>query len=56
MKRIFNTILGLGSALLMLVSCNFVLEENPKTVFTPDYFSTPAGVEGGLAALYVMIH
>jgi len=52
MKRIFNTILGLGSALLMLVSCNFVLEENPKTVFTPDYFTTPAGVEGGLAALY----
>lgn len=36
----------------MLVSCNFVLEENPKTVFTPDYFTTPAGVEGGLAALY----
>ena len=36
----------------MLVSCNFVLEETPKTVFTPDYFTTPAGVEGGLAALY----
>ncbi len=52
MKRIFNTILGFGSALLMLASCNFVLEENPKTVFTPDYFTTPQGVEGGLAALY----
>ena len=52
MKRIFNTILGFGSALLMLASCNFVLEEDPKTVFTPDYFTTPAGVEGGLAALY----
>lgn len=52
MKRIFNTILGFGSALLMLASCNFVLEEHPKTVFTPDYFTTPAGVEGGLAALY----
>lgn len=36
----------------MLASCNFVLEEHPKTVFTPDYFTTPAGVEGGLAALY----
>ena len=52
MKRIFNTILGFGSALLMLASCNFVLEEHPKTIFTPDYFTTPAGVEGGLAALY----
>lgn len=36
----------------MLVSCNFVLEETPRSVFTPDYFSTPLGVEGGLTALY----
>ena len=52
MKRIINKIFGAGAAILMLASCNFVLEEHPKNVFTPDFFSTPAGVEGGLTALY----
>ena len=48
-KKIFAVISG---AALLLTSCNWVLEEHPKTIYTPDYFTTQAGVEGGLTALY----
>ena len=52
MKKIFNFMLVLGGMLVLAASCNKILEEHPKTIFTPGYFSTPAGVEGGLTALY----
>ncbi len=52
MKKITKLLFGFAGAALLLASCEGVLEENPKTVFTPDYFSTPAGVEGGLTSLY----
>ena len=52
MKKIFNFLLVLGGMLVLSASCNKILEEHPKTIFTPGYFSTPAGVEGGLTALY----
>jgi hypothetical protein len=52
MKKIFNFMLVLGGMLVLSASCNKILEEHPKTVYTPGYFSTPAGVEGGLTALY----
>ena len=40
-KKIFAVISG---AALLLTSCNWVLEEHPKTIYTPDYFTTQAGV------------
>ena len=52
MKKIFNFMLVLGGMLVLAASCNKSLEEHPTTIFTPGYFSTPAGVEGGLTALY----
>ena len=52
MKKIFNFMLVLGGMLVLAASCNKILEEHPKTIYTPDYFGTPAGVEGGLTALY----
>ena len=52
MKKIFNFMLVLGGMLVLSASCNKILEEHPKTIYTPGYFSTPAGVEGGLTALY----
>lgn len=38
---------------LLLGSCTQdILQENPKSVFTPEYFKTELGVKGGLTALY----
>ena len=48
-------IIALAGAAVLLSSCNFVLEEHPKTRYTPDFFTTQAGVEGGLTALYTHI-
>ena len=52
MKAIFKSILGLCGAAVLLASCTQILEEHPKTIFAPDFFTTQAGVEGGLTALY----
>ncbi len=45
------------AALAVLVSvcasCSQILEEHPKTLYEPGYFSTDKGVEGGLAYMYV---
>ena len=48
-------IIALAGAAVLLSSCNFVLEEHPKTRYTPEFFTTQAGVEGGLTALYTHI-
>lgn len=37
---------------LFLVGCSNVLEEKPRSIFTPDYFSTEAGVMGGITSMY----
>lgn len=39
--------LGLG-----FTSCSDVLDETPRTTFTPEYFKTENGVKGGITALY----
>lgn len=35
-----------------LSSCDYVLEEQPRSSYDPTYFTTQDGVEGGLTALY----
>jgi hypothetical protein len=35
-----------------MTSCNSVLDEQPRSNFDPSYFSTEAGIEGGLTSLY----
>ena len=43
------------SALLVAIfstGCKKLLDEQPRSTFTPDYFKTTAGVNGGLTALY----
>ena len=35
-----------------MTSCNSVLDEQPRSQFDPTYFSTKAGIEGGLTSLY----
>lgn len=52
MKNLNRIILGACGALLLLSSCSSILEEHPKTKYTPEFFTTRAGIEGGLTALY----
>lgn len=40
---------------MSLVSCNKVLEEQPRTFFEPGFFQTEAGVKGGITALYASL-
>jgi hypothetical protein len=38
---------------LFLMACsNNILDEQPRSIFTPDYFKTQAGVMGGVTSLY----
>jgi hypothetical protein len=55
MKKIAKIALGFAGVALLASSCNKVLEEHPKTVYTPDFFTTSMGVEGGLTALYAQL-
>jgi hypothetical protein len=53
MKKIkFFTGTLLLTLFLMISSCSELLEEHPRSSFTPTYFKTPEGVQGGLTALY----
>ena len=38
-----------------LTSCSKILEEEPRSVFTPDYFKTEKGINGGITALYAQL-
>ena len=45
----------IGAAVLSLTlfGCsNDILDEKPRAIFTPDYFSTPEGVMGGVTSMY----
>ena len=52
MKKTAKFALIIAGAALVISSCTKILEEHPKTVYTPDFFTTSMGVEGGLTALY----
>lgn len=55
MKKIqFKTFIVLTTLMMMLfsLSCSDILEEQPRSIFTPEYFKTEKGVLGGLTALY----
>lgn len=58
MKRINKTFVS--AALLILVillsaGCNRILNEQPRSTFTPEYFKTPNGVTGGITSLYASL-
>ena len=53
MKRILiKTYIGTALLTLFLVGCSDILEEQPRSIFTPGYFKTEKGVMGGLTAMY----
>lgn len=55
MKIIAKIALGIAGIAVLASSCSKVLDEHPKTIYTPDFFTTQMGVEGGLTALYAQL-
>lgn len=49
-KIIFS--LFLGTLLLAASGCKKLLEEQPRTAFTPTFFSTSDGIQGAIAGIY----
>ena len=53
MKRIqIKTLIGSVLLVMFLAGCKKLLEEQPRSTFTPSFFQTEAGVKGGLTSLY----
>ncbi|ANH81487.1 starch-binding protein [Niabella ginsenosidivorans] len=53
MKRLYtHAFLLTAFAAVCLSGCSKILDENPRAIFTPDYFKTEAGVKGGITSLY----
>jgi starch-binding outer membrane protein, SusD/RagB family len=54
MKTINNkTYIGAALMLMLILSaCSKVLQETPRSTYTPAFFSTQAGVSGGITSLY----
>ena len=53
--RIFSEleVSGLAIGLLLCVaSCSDILDEQPRDSYTPEFFTTAKGVEGGITSLY----
>lgn len=55
MKKTVKIALGIAGIAVLASSCSKVLDEQPKTIYTPDFFTTQMGVEGGLTALYAQL-
>ena len=45
-------IIASALVVLLLSACSKILKEEPRSIFTPEYFKTESGVKGGLTALY----
>lgn len=53
MKRInINKTIGAALLSLFLVGCSSILDEQPRSIYTPEYFKTEKGVMGGLTGMY----
>jgi hypothetical protein len=54
MKRIlFNkTLFGLAMVAMFLLGCSKILQEQPRSTYTPGFFTTQTGVIGGLTQMY----
>lgn len=55
MKRInknYFSLLAIAAVSLIFASCSKILQETPRSVYTPDFFKTEAGVTGGITSLY----
>lgn len=56
MKRIqIKTFIGAAIMSLFLLGCSDLLDEQPRSIYTPEYFKTEKGVNGGLTSLYAQL-
>jgi len=44
--------MGLAILVVFFGGCSKILDENPRSIFTPEYFKTEKGVNGGLTSMY----
>ncbi len=47
-----KTILSAALLTMTLGGCKKILEEQPRAIYTPDFFQTDKGVQGGITSLY----
>jgi hypothetical protein len=53
MKRIhLKPFIGTAVIALFMIACTDILDEQPRSIYTPDYFKTQKGVMGGLTGMY----
>jgi starch-binding outer membrane protein, SusD/RagB family len=53
MKSIYiKTCIGTAAMALLLGACEDILQETPRSIYTPEYFKTEKGVMGGLTSMY----
>lgn len=56
MKQTYiKTIIGSALLSLSMIACTDILEEQPRSIYTPDYFKSEAGVMGGLTSEYATL-
>ncbi|MBO5582584.1 MAG: RagB/SusD family nutrient uptake outer membrane protein [Bacteroidales bacterium] len=55
MKKLTYILAAAAAATTLAASCSKILEEQPRTFFEPGFFTTEAGVEGGLTSLYASL-
>lgn len=56
MKQTYiKTLIGTAFIMLFFTGCSDILDENPRSIYTPEYFKTEAGVMGGLTAEYATL-
>ena len=53
MKHIYiKALKGTALIALFMVACTKILDEQPRSIYTPEFFKTEKGVMGGLTAMY----
>src|SRR5690606_7403755 len=50
--RYLNSLFLTAILTMSLTSCSDLLEEQPRNIFTPAYFQTEQGINGGITAMY----
>src|SRR6185437_14276293 len=51
-KKTYLSAAAIGMLMLFFTSCSKILQETPRSIITPDFFRTEAGVSGGITSLY----
>lgn len=51
-NNLIKTYIGSVAIGLAMAGCSDILDETPRATYTPEYFKTEKGVEGGITSLY----